>query len=102
MDTEKQAELVRLYIRADEAANALLVQAIEVYEMTKRIEDLTKDTLLHYAGLRARVEARGLPSSRLRTSAERWRRWVRSLEARRKGAGAPTESVCKDPGSLRL
>jgi len=44
MDTEKQAELVRLYIRADEEANALLVQAIEVYEMAKRIEDLTKDT----------------------------------------------------------
>ena len=44
MDTEKQAELVRLYIRADEAANALLVQAAEVYEMAKRIEDLTKDT----------------------------------------------------------
>jgi hypothetical protein len=58
MDGEKQAELVRLYLRADEVANALLVQAIEVYEMTKRIEELTKDTLLHYPGLRAKVEAR--------------------------------------------
>ena len=69
---------MRLYIQADEAANALHTQATEVYEMAKRIEDLTKDTLLHYAGLRVRVEARGLPSSRLRTSAESWRRWVKS------------------------
>jgi len=37
---------VRLYIRADEEANALLVQAAEVYEMTKRIEDLSKDTTI--------------------------------------------------------
>ena len=44
MDTEEQAELVRLYVQADEAANALHTQATEVYEMTKRIEDLTKDT----------------------------------------------------------
>ena len=35
---------MRLYVQADEEANALLVQAIEVYEMAKRIEDLTKDT----------------------------------------------------------
>jgi hypothetical protein len=58
MDTEKQAELVRLFVRADEEANALLVQAIEVYEMTKKLEDLTKDTTIRYAGLRVRVEAR--------------------------------------------
>ena len=44
MDTEKQAELVRLYVQADEAANALHVKATEVYEMAKRLEDLTKDT----------------------------------------------------------
>ena len=48
---------MRLYVQADEAANALHTQATEVYEMAKRIEDLTKDTLLHYAGLRVRVEA---------------------------------------------
>ena len=31
--------------------------------------------------------------------AEHWRRWVRNLEARRKGGlKAPTERVCKDPG----
>jgi hypothetical protein len=58
MDTEKQAELVRLYIRADEAANALHTQATEVYEIAKRIEDLTKDSTIRYAGLRVRVEAR--------------------------------------------
>ena len=49
---------MRLYIRADEEANALLVQAAEVYEMTKRIEDLSKDTTISYSGLRVRVEAR--------------------------------------------
>jgi hypothetical protein len=49
---------VRLYVRADEAANAPLVQAIEVYEMAKRIEELTKDTTISYAGLRVRVAAR--------------------------------------------
>ena len=58
MDTEKQAELVRLYIQADEEANALHTQATEVYEMAKRIEDLTKYTTISYAGLRVRVEAR--------------------------------------------
>jgi len=58
MDTEKQAELVRLYIQADEAANALHAQATEVYEMAKKLDDLTKDTFLHYGGLRAKVEAR--------------------------------------------
>ena len=58
MDTEKQAELVRLYVRADEEANALHTQAGEVYEMAKRIEDLTKDTTIRSATLRVRVEAR--------------------------------------------
>jgi len=43
MDTEKQAELVRLYIRADEEANALHTQATEIYEMARMLEDLTKD-----------------------------------------------------------
>jgi hypothetical protein len=58
MDTTKQTELVRLYIQADEAANALNAQATEVYEMARKLEDLTKDTSIHYAGLRVRVEAR--------------------------------------------
>ena len=49
---------MRLYIQADEEANALLVQAAEVYEMAKRIEDLTKDTTIRYATLKVRVEAR--------------------------------------------
>src|SRR5829696_4179568 len=57
MDTEKQAELVRLYVQADEAANALLVQAIEVYEMARKLEELTKDTTIRYATLKVRVEA---------------------------------------------
>ena len=58
MDDEKQAELVRLYIKADEVANALHTQAEEVYEMARRIEDLTKDTTIRYVGLRVKVEAR--------------------------------------------
>ena len=44
MDTEKQAEFVRLYIRTDEEANALHTQATEVYEMARKLEELTKDT----------------------------------------------------------
>ena len=31
MDTEKQAEFVRLYVRADEAAGTLHAQALEVW-----------------------------------------------------------------------
>ena len=58
MDTEKQTELVRLYIRIKEATGSLHTQATEVYEMAKVIEELTKDTTLRYAGLRVRVEAR--------------------------------------------
>jgi len=52
MDTEKQAELVRLYIQADEAANALHAQAEEVYEMARKLEELTKDTTIRYATLK--------------------------------------------------
>jgi len=58
MDTEKQAELVRLYIRLQEAAGALHAQATEVYEMAKELEELTEDTSIRYTGLRVRVEAR--------------------------------------------
>ena len=58
MDTEKQAELVRLYIQADEEANALHAQATEVHEMARKLEDLTKDTSIRYATLKVRVEAR--------------------------------------------
>jgi plasmid maintenance system antidote protein VapI len=58
MDTAKQAELVRLYIQADEAANALHTQATEVYEMARKLEELTKDTTIRYATLKVRVEAR--------------------------------------------
>jgi hypothetical protein len=57
MDGEKQAELVRLYIQADEAANALHTQTSEVYEMARKLEELT-DTTARYATLKVRVEAR--------------------------------------------
>jgi hypothetical protein len=58
MDTEKQADLVRLYIRLQEAADSLHTQATEVYEMARKLEELTEDTTISYAGVRARVEAR--------------------------------------------
>ena len=58
MDTEKQAELVRLYVQMQEAADLLHTQATEVYEMAQEIEELTEDTTFRYTGLRARVEAR--------------------------------------------
>jgi hypothetical protein len=58
VDSENQAEFVRLYVRANEAANALHTQAKEVYEMGKRLEQLAKDTTIRYATLRVRVEAR--------------------------------------------
>jgi hypothetical protein len=45
MDTEKQAELVRLYIRLRQATTSLHAQAAEVYEMARQLVELTKDTL---------------------------------------------------------
>ena len=60
MDSEEQAKLVRVYARANEAANALHTQATEVYEMGKELEELTKDTTIRYAGLWVRVEARAM------------------------------------------
>jgi hypothetical protein len=58
MDPEKQAELVRLHIRMRQATGSLHTQATEVYEMAKRIEEITKDSTIRYATLRVRVEAR--------------------------------------------
>ena len=58
MDTEKQAELVRLYIQMQETADSLHTQAQEVYKMARKLEELTKDTTIRYATLRARVESR--------------------------------------------
>jgi hypothetical protein len=55
------------YNRTREAANALHVQALEIRELTKRLETLTKDTPAWYAGIRARVEALGLPWSKWRS-----------------------------------
>ncbi len=58
MDTEKQAELVRLYIRLQEATESLHTQATKVYEMARKLEEITKDTTIRYATLKVRVEAR--------------------------------------------
>ncbi len=52
MDTEKQAELVRLYVRLQEATDSLHTQATEVYEMARKLEELTKDTTIRYATLK--------------------------------------------------
>ena len=41
-----------------QAADSLHTQAEEVYEMAKRLEELTKDTTARYATLKVRVEAR--------------------------------------------
>ena len=49
---------MRLYVQADEEANTLHAQATEVYEMARKLEELTKDTTIRYATLRARVESR--------------------------------------------
>jgi hypothetical protein len=45
MDTEKQAELVRLYVRLQEATGSLHTQAQEVYEIARELEELTKTPL---------------------------------------------------------
>ena len=58
MESEKQAEGVRLFVRANEAANALHTQAVEVHQMCKELENLTKDATIRYGGLRVKVEAR--------------------------------------------
>ena len=41
-----------------QATDTLNVQATEVYEMAKQIEDLTMDITIRYVTLRVRVEAR--------------------------------------------
>ena len=48
---------MRLYVQADEEANTLHAQATEVYEMARKLEELTKDTTIRYATLKVRVEA---------------------------------------------
>jgi hypothetical protein len=55
MDGEKQTELMRFYVRLQEATYAPHAQAIQVYEVARELEDLTKDTTISYASLRVRV-----------------------------------------------
>ena len=47
-----------LHIQMRQAADALHTQAKEVYEMARKLEEITKDTTIRYAALRVRVEAR--------------------------------------------
>jgi DNA-directed RNA polymerase subunit F len=49
---------VGLHIQMRQATESLHTQAEEIYEMARKLEDLTKDTTIRYATLRVRVEAR--------------------------------------------
>jgi hypothetical protein len=51
-------DLVDLHNRTREAADNLQAKAAEIHELTKRLEELTKDTEAWYTATRARVEAR--------------------------------------------
>ena len=51
---------MRLYVRANEAANSFHAQAAEVHQMGKELEELTKDSTLCFVGLRVQVEARAV------------------------------------------
>jgi plasmid maintenance system antidote protein VapI len=51
MDTEKQAELVRLHILMRQATDSLHTQATEIHEIAKKLEELTKDTTIRHATL---------------------------------------------------
>jgi hypothetical protein len=77
MDYEKREELVRLHIQMRQATDSLQTRAEEVYKMAKEMEELTKDTTRSATPPSPRGWRRGLPSSRLRIYAVRWRRWVR-------------------------
>jgi hypothetical protein len=58
MDYKKREEFVGLHIQMSPAVEALNTQAEELYEMAGKLEELTKDTTIRYAGLRVSVEAR--------------------------------------------
>jgi hypothetical protein len=76
MDYKQREEFVGPHIQMRQATDALNTQAEEVYEIARKLEDLTKDTTIRYWGLRVRVEARALPSSRQRIYARLLKRWV--------------------------
>jgi len=60
MDYLKREEFTSLHIRLRQATDSLHTQAQKVYEMARKLEELTKDTTIRYAGLRVRVEARSV------------------------------------------
>jgi len=55
MDYEKRAELVKLHMQMRQATDSLHTQAREVHEMARKLEELTKDTSIRYAGLWVRA-----------------------------------------------
>jgi hypothetical protein len=58
MDYKKREEFAELRIRMRQATDSLHAQATDVYEMARKLEELTKDTTARYATLKVRVEAR--------------------------------------------
>ena len=57
MSDERAEKLGEVRARALEASEAMEVQAAEVLDLTKRIEELTDGTPGWYPGMRTRVEA---------------------------------------------
>jgi len=52
MDFKKREELTSLRVQMRQATDALNTQAEEVYEMARKLEDLTRDTTIRYCGWR--------------------------------------------------
>jgi hypothetical protein len=75
MDYKKQEEFTRLHIQMRQATDSLHTQATEVYGMAKKLEELTEDTTIRYAGL-VQGWRRGRHGSKRQIFAECWRRWV--------------------------
>jgi len=52
MDYLKREEFTSLHIRLRQATDSLHTQAQKVYEMARKLEELTKDTTIRYATLK--------------------------------------------------
>ncbi len=52
MDHKKRTEFMRLHIQMRQATDSLHTQATKVYEMARKLEELTKDTTIRYATLK--------------------------------------------------
>jgi hypothetical protein len=70
-------DLADLYNWTQEAGSRLEADATEIHELTKRLEDLTKDTPAWYAVTRGLGWRLGRPWSRLRSCVGCWRSGAR-------------------------